>query len=57
MRDFEQEVHADAREATARQVFKQLCKQDRSDISVAIILQALDDWYEKGFIHGKREQQ
>ncbi len=56
MNDFEREIHADAREATARQVFKQINKQDRSDISIAIILQALDDWYEKGFIHGKREQ-
>ena len=56
MNDFEREIHADAREATARQVFRQINKQERPDISVAIILQALDDWYEKGFIHGKRDQ-
>ncbi len=56
MNDFEREIHANAREATARQTFKQISNQDRPDISVAIILQALDDWYEKGFIHGKRDQ-
>lgn len=55
MKDFEKEIHADAREATARQVFKSICSQDRPDVAIAIILRALDDWYVKGFIHGKRE--
>lgn len=52
--DLEREIHADAREATARQVYKAVAKQERPDIAVALILQALNDWYAKGLLHGKR---
>jgi hypothetical protein len=55
MRDLEREIHEEAREATARQVYKAAINQERPDIAVAIILRALDEWYEKGVTHGKRE--
>lgn len=42
------QIHTDAREATARQVCRAIMNQERFDISVAIVLQALDDWYERG---------
>lgn len=54
MQEFEKEAHAAAREATARRTFEAMAKTDRPDIAVAILLQALDEWYEKGVIHGKR---
>ena len=50
---FKEEIHADAREATARQVFKAILKEDRPNIKIALILQAIDDWYIKGLTHGK----
>jgi hypothetical protein len=46
------EIHADAREATARQVCKALAKQDCPDLAIAIVLMAIDDWYSKGLKHG-----
>lgn len=46
-------IHADAREATARQTYKAVIKQKRPDIAVALILRALDDWYEKGKKRGE----
>lgn len=54
MDDLQKEIHADAREATARQVYKAIAKQERPDLVVAIILRAIDDWYAKGVLHGKR---
>lgn len=48
------EIHANAREATARQTFRAICAQDRPDIAVAILLRAIDEWYKKGLEHGKR---
>lgn len=48
------EIHADAREATARQTFKAMTNTDRPDIAIAILLRAIDEWYEKGVTHGKR---
>lgn len=54
MHAFEKEIHADAREATARQTFKAILNQDRPDVAVALILRAIDEWYEKGLLHGKR---
>ena len=48
------EIHAAARETTARQTFKAMTKTDRPDIAIAILLRAIDDWYEKGLAHGKR---
>lgn len=54
MNDLQNEIHANAREATARQVYKAVAKQERPDIAVALILQAIDDWYAKGLLHGKR---
>jgi len=47
------ELHADAREAMARQVYKAVSEQARPDIAVALILRALDDWYAKGLVHGR----
>lgn len=47
------EIHADAREASARQTFKAMTNTDRPDIAVAILLRAIDEWYEKGVAHGK----
>jgi hypothetical protein len=52
MDQFEKEIHSDAREARARQVFNAISKQKRPDISIALILQAIDDWYYKGIKHG-----
>ena len=54
LNDLEKEIHANAREATARQTFKAICKQDRPDVAIALILQAIDDWYVKGVTHGKQ---
>lgn len=54
MTELEKEIHADAREATARQTFKSITKTDRPDIAIAIILLAIDEWFEKGMIIGKR---
>jgi hypothetical protein len=48
----ENDIHADARESAARRVFRLLTKEERPDIAVAIILQALDIWYEKGYCLG-----
>ena len=48
------EIHADAREATARQTFKAMTNTERPDIAIAILLHAIDDWYEKGVAHGER---
>lgn len=48
------EIHADAREATVRQTFKAMIKTDRSDIAIAILLRAIDEWYEKGLVQGKK---
>lgn len=53
MTELEIEIHAQAREATARQIFRALQKQERSDISIALILRGIDDWYNKGVKHGK----
>ena len=47
-----EEIHADAREATARQVYRSIVKEDRPDIAIAKILLALDDWYAKGLQNG-----
>ena len=55
MLDIEKHIHADAREATARQTYKNVCSQERPDIAVAIILQAIDDWYDKGAAHIKND--
>ena len=55
MREFEEEIHAEAREATARQTFKAIIKQERPDVAIALILRAIDEWYKKGLIHGKRD--
>ena len=49
------EIHDDAREATARQIFKAIQKQERPDIAIALILRGIDDWYAKGLLHGKRK--
>ena len=46
------EIHANAREATARQTYRAICKQNRPDIAIALILLAIDDWYVKGIQHG-----
>lgn len=54
MTEFEKEVHAEARDATARQTFKAMTRTERPDIAVAILLRALDEWFEKGLILGKR---
>jgi hypothetical protein len=48
------EINADAREATARQTFKAMTNTDRPDIAIAILLRAIDEWYETGVDHGKR---
>lgn len=55
MHDIGKHIHADAREATARQTYKAVCSQERPDIAVAIILQAIDDWYYKGAAHIKND--
>lgn len=55
MHDIGKHIHADAREATARQTYKAVCSQERHDIAVAIILQAIDDWYYKGVAHIKND--
>lgn len=55
MRDIEKSIHADAREATARHTYKAVCAQDRPDIAISIILQAIDEWYEKGALHIKND--
>lgn len=55
MNSFEAEIHAQAREATARQIFKSIIKEDRPDIIIALILRGIDDWYNKGVLHGARE--
>ena len=49
-----EEIHQDAREATARGVYRSIKSIDRPDIAIATILIALDDWYEKGCKVGKR---
>jgi Mg-chelatase subunit ChlI len=54
MNRLEEEIHLDAREATARQTYRALVRQDRPDIAVALILRAIDEWYGKGVIHGKQ---
>ena len=46
------EIHAEAREATARQTYKAIIKTDHQDIAIALILRAIDEWYQKGIIHG-----
>lgn len=53
MTDAEKEIHTDAREATARQTFKVMTKTDRPDIAIAMLLRAIDEWFEKGMILGK----
>lgn len=45
-------VLAEAREHSARKVFREITKENRPDIVVAIILRAIDGWYETGFIRG-----
>jgi hypothetical protein len=30
-----------------------MAEADRPDVAIAILLRAIDDWYEKGLIHGK----
>lgn len=52
MDDLEKEMHADAREATARQTYKAICKQDRPDVGVMLVLNAIEYWYKKGLEHG-----
>lgn len=54
MRETEKSIHTKAREATARQAYKAVLRQEHPDIAIAIILCAIDDWYQKGFEHGKR---
>lgn len=54
MTDLEKEIHAAGREATARETFKAITKTDRPDIAVAILLRAIDDWFQKGLDIGKR---
>lgn len=56
MNDIEKEIHSNAREARARQCFNAVQKQKRPDIAIAIILQAIDDWYEKGLLLGKHKK-
>ena len=51
-KDIEREILADAREATARHTYKAVCAQERPDIAIAIILRAIDEWYEKGLKQG-----
>lgn len=48
-------IHADAREATARQIFKAVQKQENANIAIALILQGLDDWYKKGVLNGRHK--
>ena len=48
------EIHRDAREATARRLYRSIKSIDRPDIAIATILIALDDWYEKGCKVGRR---
>ena len=50
-----EEIHQDAREATARRVYRSIKSIDRPDIAIATILIALDDWYEKGCKVGRRK--
>jgi hypothetical protein len=52
MTDFEKEVHTDAREATARQTYRAMVREERPDIAIAILLRAIDEWYAKGIAHG-----
>ena len=53
MTDLEKEIHSDAREATARRTYAAMVKEQRPDIAIAILLRAIDEWYEKGVEHGK----
>ena len=52
MRDIEKKIHADAREAAARQTYRTMVKVERPDIAIAILLRAIDEWYKKGIVHG-----
>lgn len=54
--DFRKKIHANAREATARQVYRAVIGQERPDIAIALILQALDDWYQKGLAHATTQR-
>jgi hypothetical protein len=50
-----EDIHADAREATASHTFKAMTNACRPDIAKAILLRAIDDWYKKGVAHGKTQ--
>ena len=54
MKELERDIHAEARESTARQAFKAMTKTDRPDVAVAILLRVIDEWFEKGVTVGKR---
>ena len=56
MNSLKQQIHEDAREATARQTLKSVNANERPDIKVALILQAIDYWYQRGIEHGRNQQ-
>jgi hypothetical protein len=50
----ENEIHAEAREATARQVYRSLKRCiEKENVAIGVILIAIDDWYIRGVRHGK----
>ena len=54
MTDAEKEIHARAIEATARQTLRAIFATDKSDLKLAILMLAINDWFEKGMLFGKR---
>ena len=48
----EEEVHAQAREDSARKIFK-LMRHERPDVAITFILNEIDHWYGIGFVHGQ----